>query len=313
MSVRSHSVLAAAVVAVAAFSTSATGAGGPANHDAADHHRDGQGRRDADGDARHLGDPPTTFTYAWQRCSDTGHRLREHRRRPTATTYVPTSADVGQTDRVVVDRHGRRRHDRHALGRHRGHRLGRGARRTPSRRPCPARRPRARRSSAADGTWAGAATIAFTYAWSRCDATGGACAADHGRDRQDLRAHAGRRRQDAAARRDGEERARQPDRRRTVPTAPIAALAPASVVTLPSGAQVRRRDRRQAARAARDRQGVVLAQPAQLARRVHGQDPRLRHARLCGAQRARVRAGPAVRPLLHAGRGQDRARTAPRR
>ena len=30
---------------------------------------------------------------------------------------------------------------------------------------------------AADGTWAGAATIAFTYAWSRCDATGAACAA----------------------------------------------------------------------------------------------------------------------------------------
>ena len=63
-----------------------------------------------------------------------------------------------------------------------------------------------------DGTWAGAAPIAFTYAWSRCDATGGACVADHGRHEQDLRARRGRQRQDAAPLRDGQERARQRDR-----------------------------------------------------------------------------------------------------
>ena len=148
---------------------------------------------------------------------------------------------------------------------------------------------------ATDGTWAGAAPIAFTYAWSRCDATGGACAVIAGATAKtyalvaadvdkSLRVTVTAKNTPGSA------------TETSVPTAAIARLAPASVVTLPSGAKSIDVDRREPPAAARDRQGVVLAEPAHLARGVHGKDPHLGHARLLGAQRHRLRPAPALRP-----------------
>src|SRR5438105_1346081 len=92
-------LLAAAVVAVAAFSTSASGAGGP-----------GIATPPTISGTTKSGDTltattgtwtsaPTSVAYAWQRCSDTGTACAaiNGAAGAAATTYVLTSADVGQT------------------------------------------------------------------------------------------------------------------------------------------------------------------------------------------------------------------------
>ena len=282
-------VLVVAAVAATAFTASATGAGGPAP-DTAPPTITGTAKAGETLTATPgtWATPPTSVAYHWQRCSDAGTAVRRHRRRdrrrrtsrPRPTSATPTASSPP--------------------------------------RPMPAARPTAPPPSTAvivsgaapqntapptvsgtttegqtlvgtDGTWAGAA-----------------------HDRLHLRL--------VALRRDGRRRA-SPITGATAKTYVLAAadvdktlrlavtaknaLGSETEITGPTaqiarartgqrrhaalGRQVDRRDRRQVAGAARDRQGVVLAQPAALAGRVHGQDPRLRHARLRGAQRARVR------------------------
>jgi hypothetical protein len=87
-----------------------------------------------------------------------------------------------------------------------------------------------------DGTWAGAATIAFTYAWSRCDATGAACVPIAGATAKTY----------VLTTADVDKTVRLAVTAKntlgsrtetTIPTAVIERLAPASVVALPSGAK----------------------------------------------------------------------------
>ena len=69
--------------------------------DAADGFRNTQGGRDADGDPGDLATPPTSFTYAWQRCNDTGTACANIARRDRPHLRAD-SADVGNTNRIVV-------------------------------------------------------------------------------------------------------------------------------------------------------------------------------------------------------------------
>ena len=226
--------------------------------------------------------PPTSLTYAWQRCSDAGTACAPSagrrgrptcpppptsarptassrpRRTPAATTDAPSAVTA-----VIVS----------------------GAAPQNTAVPTVTGTPTEGQTLVgADGTWAGAATIAFTYAWSRCDATGGACVPITGATAKTYVLTAA-------------------DVDKTLRLAVTAknALGSATETTVPDradraararqrrhaplGRQVDRRDRRQAARAARDRQGLVLAQPAELAGGLHRQGPRLGYARLRGAQR----------------------------
>jgi lipoprotein-anchoring transpeptidase ErfK/SrfK len=96
-------LLAGAVVAVAAFSTSASGAGGPAASTpptVAGAAKSGETLTVTPGT---WASAPTSVAYAWQRCSNTGSSCAaiDGAAGATATTYVLTSADVGQTVRVV--------------------------------------------------------------------------------------------------------------------------------------------------------------------------------------------------------------------
>ncbi len=225
-------VLAVAVAAVAAFSASATGAGGPANTTPPTVSGTAKAGETLTATSGTWADPAATFTYAWQRCSDTGTSC-SNIDGATAITYVPTSADVGNTDRVMVTATN-----------------GGGTTDTPSAVTAVIAAGAAPKNSApptvsgtptegqtliaADGTWAGAAPIAFTYAWSRCDATGGACAAITGATAKTY----------VLASADVDKTVRATvtakntlgsEAQTSAPTAAIARLAPASVVTLPSG------------------------------------------------------------------------------
>jgi hypothetical protein len=221
-------VLAAAVVAVAAFSTSASGANDapPTVSGTAT-----AGETLTANPGTWSAPAATSFAYAWQRCSTTGTACADIAG-ATAATYVLTSADVGNTNRVVV---------------------------TPSPANTPASAasavtpviaPGAPQNSApptvsgtptegqtlvgADGTWAGTAPISFSYAWARCDATGAACAAVTGATSKTY----------VLAAADVDKTLRLSvtaknslgsETQTSAPTAQIARLAPASVVTLPSG------------------------------------------------------------------------------
>jgi hypothetical protein len=228
-------LLAAAVVAVAAFSTSASGAGGPAISSPptiSGTARSGDTLTAAPGT---WATPPTSVAYAWQRCSDTGSSCAaiSGAAGATATTYVLTSADVGQTVRVVETATD-----------------GGGTTDSPSAPSAVVVSGAAPQNSVpptisgtttegqtlvgADGTWAGATPITFTYAWSRCDATGAACAAITGATSKTYVLVAAD--NDKTLRLSVTARNTPGSQTQTsAPTAVIAAAAPASVVTLPSG------------------------------------------------------------------------------
>jgi hypothetical protein len=230
-------LLAAAVVAVAAFSTSASGAGGPGILTPPTISGTAKSGETLTATTGTWTSAPTSVSYAWQRCSNAGVACAaiDGASGPTATTYVLTSADVGQTVRVVETATD-----------------AGGFTDSPSAVTAVVVSGAAPQNSApptisgtttegqtligTDGTWAGATPITFMYAWSRCDATGAACtviagatnktyvlvAADNDKT---LRISVTAKNTPGSA------------TETSVPTAAITPLAPPSVVTLPSGAR----------------------------------------------------------------------------
>src|SRR5580765_1990505 len=220
-------LLAAAVVAVAAFSTSASGAGGPAIATPPTIAGTAKSGETLTATTGTWATPPTSVAYAWQRCSDAGTACAaiSGAAGATATTYVLTSADVGQTVRVVETATD-----------------GAGTTDSPSAVSAVVVSGAAPQNSVpptisgttTEGTWAGAAPIAFTYAWSRCDATGGACAAITGATSKTYVLVAAD--NDKALRVSVTAKNIPGTQTQTsAPTAAVVPLAPASVVTLPSG------------------------------------------------------------------------------
>jgi hypothetical protein len=228
-------LLAAAVVAVAAFSTSASGAGGPTAVNPPTIAGTAKSGETLTATTGTWATPPLSVAYAWQRCSNTGTSCAaiDGASGATATTYVLTSADVGQTVRVVETATD-----------------GGGFTDSPSAVSAVVVSGAAPQNSApptvsgtttegqtlvgTDGTWAGATPITFTYAWSRCDATGTACVPIAGATNKTYVLVAA----------DNDKTLRiavtakntpGSDTQTSAPTAVITPLAPASVVTLPSG------------------------------------------------------------------------------
>lgn len=169
-------LLAAAVVAVAAFSTSASGAGGPGIATPPTIAGTAKSGETLTATTGTWASPPTSVAYAWQRCSDTGTACAaiDGASGATATTYVLTSADVGQTVRVVetaTDAGGTTDSPSAVTAV-----VVSGAAPQNSVPPTVSGTPTEGQTLVgSDGTWAGATPIAFTYSWSRCDATGGTC------------------------------------------------------------------------------------------------------------------------------------------
>jgi hypothetical protein len=225
-------MLAAAVAAIAAFSTSATGAGGPANSTAPVVSGTPKAGETLTATQGTWATPPTSYTYAWQRCSDTGTACAGIAG-ATALTYVPTSADVGNTNRIVVtaiDAGGFTDAPSAPTPV-----IAAGAAPQNSVPPTVSGTPTEGQTLvAADGTWAGAATIAFTYAWSRCDATGGACAAITGATSKTYVLAAGDIDKTVRVAVTGKNTLGS-QTQTSAPTAQIGRLAPESVVTLPTG------------------------------------------------------------------------------
>jgi hypothetical protein len=228
-------LLAAAVVAVAAFSTSASGAGGPAIATPPTIAGTAKSGETLTATTGTWGTAPTSVAYAWQRCSDTGSACAaiDGASGATATTYVLTSADVGQTVRVVETATN-----------------GGGTTDSPSAVSAVVVSGAAPQNSVpptisgtltegqtlvgADGTWAGAAPIAFTYAWSRCDATGAACTVISGATNKTyvlVAADNGKTMRLSVTAKNTPGSGTQT----SAPTAVVTPLAPASVVALPSG------------------------------------------------------------------------------
>ena len=174
-----------------------------------------------------------TFTYQWQRCGSTGTACANISG-ATTNTYVPTSADVGNTDRVVVTAtEGAVVTD--AASAATAVIVSGGP--TNSVPPSVSGTPtQGQTLVAANGTWAGAAPITFTYAWSRCDTTGAACVAITGATNNTYvlaAADAGKTIRLAVTAKNTLGSQTQI----TGPTATIAALNPPSLVVLPSGAK----------------------------------------------------------------------------
>ena len=157
----------------------------------------------------------------------------------------------------------------------------------------------------ADGTWAGAATIAFTYAWSRCDATGAACAPIAGATAKTYIL--------AAADIDKSLRLAVTAKntlgsqtQTSAPTAEVARLAPASVVTLPSGGKSIDATDVKLPALLDHRQGLVLAESAAARGRRSRPSPRLGYARRLGAHDScSSRASRSAAPRLRPRRGRD--------
>jgi len=228
-------LLAAAVVAVAAFSTSASGAGGPAIATPPTIAGTAKSGETLTATTGTWATPPTSVAYAWQRCSDTGTSCAaiDGASGATKTTYVLTSADVGQTVRVVETATD-----------------AGGTTDSPSAPTAVVVSGAAPQNTApptisgtttegqtlvgTDGTWAGAAPITFTYAWSRCDATGGACAPIAGATGKTYLLVAAD--NDKTLRFTVTAKNTPGSQSETsVPTAVVVPLNPASVVTLPTG------------------------------------------------------------------------------
>ena len=206
-------LLAAAVVAVAAFSTSASGAGGPAIATPPTIAGTAKSGETLTATTGTWATPPTSVAYAWQRCSDTGTVVRGHRRRlgrhdddlrPDLGRRRPDRARRRDGDR-------RRRHDGFALGSDRRRRQRRGSpeHRAPDRLGHHDRGPDPRRHRRHVGR-CGTDHVHVCLVALRRD--GWRVRADRGRHGQDLPARRSRQRQDAALVGDGQEHARQPDR-----------------------------------------------------------------------------------------------------
>jgi hypothetical protein len=217
-------VLAAAVVAVAALSTTASGAN-TALPTVSGTARAGETLTATQGT---WDTSPVSFTFAWQRCSDTGTACAAIAG-ATAATYVLTSADVGNTNRVFVTPN-----TEPGVASAVTSVIAAGAPVNTAPPTVSGTPTEGQTLIAADGTWTGAGAITFTYAWSRCDATGAACAAIAGATSKTYVL--------AAADVDKTLRVAVTAKnslgnqtQTTAPTAIIALLAPASVVTLPSG------------------------------------------------------------------------------
>jgi hypothetical protein len=229
-------VLAAALtIGAAAFSTSATGAGGPGNTALPTVSGTAKAGETLTATAGTWDDPAATLAYQWQRCSDAGTACASIDG-ATATTYVPTSADVGNTDRIAVTA------TNATMGTTVANSaatpvIAAGAAPQNSTPPTVSGTPTEGQTLvAADGTWQGAAPIAFTYAWSRCDATGAGCTAIAGATNKAyvlVAADIDKTLRLAVTAKNTLGSQTQI----TGPTAQIARLAPVSLVTLPSGAK----------------------------------------------------------------------------
>ena len=222
-------------IAATAFTASATGAGGPNPTAPPTVTGTAQAGATLTAVAGTWATPPTSVAYRWQRCSDAGTACADING-ATGTTYVPTSADVGNTDRVVAvatDAGGTSPDSPSAVTAV----IVSGA--GPQNTAAPTvsgTNTEGQTLVGTDGTWAGAATIAFTYAWSRCDATGGACAPIAGATAKTYVLTAAD--VDKTVRLTVTAKNALGSRSETtVPTAVIERLAPASVVALPSGAK----------------------------------------------------------------------------
>ncbi|MEA2375017.1 MAG: large repetitive protein, partial [Thermoleophilaceae bacterium] len=115
------------------------------------------------------GTPTITYTYQWQRCDNLGANC-VNIGGATSSTYVQTSTDVGKTIRVSV------------TGTNAGGNSSATSAQTtvvaplaPGNTALPtiSGTPQDTRTlTAANGTWTGTPTIAFTYQWQRCDSNG---------------------------------------------------------------------------------------------------------------------------------------------
>jgi hypothetical protein len=222
-------VLALAAVAAVAFSTSATGATPASPPVISGTPRAGETLTATQGT---WVTPPASVVYQWQRCSATGTACANIAG-ATASSYVVTSADVGNTNRVVVsgtDSAGTADNPSAVTAV-----VAPGPSPVNTVPPAISGTPTEGQALVgSDGTWTGTAPITFTYAWLRCDATGGACAAIPGAAAKTYTAVAAdvdkTLRLTVAAK-----NALGTSSETSVPTAQIVRLNPASVVTLPSG------------------------------------------------------------------------------
>lgn len=226
-------VLAAALaIGAAAFSTTATGAGGPPPGTVPVVSGTAQAGQTLTTTNGTWGTPPTSFTYQWQRCSDTGTAC-SNIDGATSATYVPTSADVGNTDVAVVTAHDAGGTTDQSSAPTAVIVSGAGPQNTVP--PTVSGTPTEGQTLVvANGTWAGAAPITFTYVWSRCDATGAACVPIGGATNNTYVLVAA----DIAKTLRASVTAKNTlgsQTQITGPTASIARLTPASLVTLPSG------------------------------------------------------------------------------
>src|ERR1700712_5632540 len=228
-------VLLVGTIAATAFTASATGAGGPNPTAPPTVTGPAKAGETLTVTAGTWATPPTSVAYRWQRCSDAGTTCADIAG-ATGTTYVPTSADVGNTDRVVAvatDAGGPSPDSPSAVT---GVVVSGAGPQNPAVPTVTGTNTEGQTLVGSDGTWAGAATIAFTYAWSRCDATGGACAPIAGATAKTYVLTAAD--VDKTVRLTVTAKNALGSRSETtVPTAVNERLAPASVVALPSGAK----------------------------------------------------------------------------
>jgi hypothetical protein len=164
---------AAASVPATSAATAAVAAEPPANSSAptvSGTARDGQTLSASTG--TWTGTPTVTHSYQWRRCNTSGASCVDIAG-ATASSYLQTPADIGSTIRVVV------------TGTNAGGSTPATSAQTgvvtaipPASTVAPTIAGTARDGqtlTAANGTWSGSPTIAFTYQWRRCDAAGANC------------------------------------------------------------------------------------------------------------------------------------------
>jgi len=118
---------------------------------------------------------PITFAYQWRRCDKNGSNCADIAK-ATSQTYTLTSADIGNTVRVVVtatNKYGSRKatSDPSAV-------IAAPSAPANTAMPTISGTPQIGQTlTVSNGSWNGPGTITYTYQWFRCDATGGSCAA----------------------------------------------------------------------------------------------------------------------------------------